>query len=57
MIWKRKRDAGNGTVDCHYNAEIVLSPTELVTKEEKLKQKLRKNPFLKKNDIHQHFEK
>lgn len=50
-------DEGNGTVDCHYNAEIVLSPTELVAKEEKLKQKLRKNPFLKKEAIHQHFEK
>ena len=50
-------DEGNGTVDCHYNAEITLSPTESVAKEEKLKQKRRKNPFLKKDAIYQHFEK
>lgn len=33
-IW----DAGNGTVDCHYKAEIVLAPTEEIANDKELAQ-------------------
>lgn len=50
-------DEGNGTVDCHYEAEIVLDPTEAVSEDEELSQKLKKNPFISKNEIHDLFSK
>ena len=50
-------DAGNGTVDCHYEAEIVLEPTETISADKELAQKLKKNPFMTKIEIHDIFEK
>ena len=48
-------DAGNGTVDCHYEAEIVLVPTEAIKTDKKLVQQLKKNSFLTKEAIHDLF--
>lgn len=48
-------DEGNGTVDCHYEAEIVLEPTEAVSKDEELTQLLKKNPFMTNSEIHELF--
>lgn len=50
-------DAGNGTVDCHYEAEIVLAPTEEISKDEELARQLKKNPFMTKEAIHDLFAK
>lgn len=50
-------DAGNGTVDCHYEAEIILDPTEAVSENEELAQLLKKNPFMTKDEIHDFFGK
>lgn len=50
-------DEGNGTVDCHYEAEIVLDPTEAVSEDEELSQELKKNPFMPKSEIHDLFSK
>ena len=50
-------DEGNGTVDCYYEAEIILAPTEVAAKDEELAQELKKNPFLTKDAIHELFEK
>lgn len=50
-------DAGNGTVDCHYEAEIVLLPKALAAKDDKLVQMFKKNPFMKQEDIEKYFEK
>ena len=36
-------DAGNGTVDCNYEAHVVLKPTDSVRENEVLKQLLRGN--------------
>ena len=52
-IW----DVGDGSVDCHYKAEIILSPGKAVSDDKKLVQLLEKNPFMKKEDIHDFFEK
>lgn len=52
-IW----DAGNGTVDCNYQAEIVLSPTEGTEIEKILAPMLKKNPFMTKKSICNYFEK
>lgn len=49
-------DAGNGTVDCHYEAKIVLIPTEAAGKDKMLGKILKKNPFTLKEDIHRCFE-
>ena len=48
---------GNGTVDCHYEAKIVLSPTETVPDESEFSMLLMKNPLMKKEKISEHFEK
>lgn len=48
-------DEGNGTVDCHYEAEIVLDPTEAVSEDEELLQRLKKNPFMPKTEIQDLF--
>ncbi len=50
-------DAGNGTVDCHYEAEIALLPTDKAAKDVELLRLLKKNPFMTKEAIHDHFEK
>ncbi len=50
-------DEGNGTVDCYYEAEIVLAPGDPSAKDRKLAQMLRKNPFLTKESIHEYYEK
>lgn len=49
-------DEGNGTVDCYYDAEIVLSPKDPVAKDDKLSKLLRKNPFMEKDVIREYFE-
>lgn len=58
-IWKGFAvwDAGNGKVDCHYEAEIILTPTEEISKDEELAQQLKKNPFMTKEAIHELFAK
>lgn len=50
-------DAGNGTVDCHYEAEIILIPTERISEDKALAQQLQKNPFMTKEAIHDLFTK
>lgn len=50
-------DAGNGTVDCHYEAEIILAPTEEISKDKELAQQLKKNPFMTEEAIHELFTK
>ena len=50
-------DAGNGTVDCHYEAEIILAPTEEIPKDKELAKWLEKNPFMTKTAIHDLFAK
>ena len=47
----------NVSMGCHYQAEIVLSPTQDVIKDNKLAQMLEANPFLKKKAIREYFEK
>ena len=47
----------NVSMDCHYQAEIVLSPTQDVIKDNELAQMLEANPFLKKKVIREYFEK
>lgn len=56
-IWKGFAvwDAGNGTVDCHYEAEIILMPTEKISVDKELAQQLKKNPFMTKEAIHDIF--
>ena len=48
-------DDGNGTVDCHYEAEIILKPTESIVTDEELVRLLNKNPFMAKDMIHDLF--
>jgi len=50
-------DDGNGTVDCYYHAELVLSPCEGAVPDQNLSQLLKKNPFMTKEAIHQYYEK
>ena len=50
-------DEGNGTVDCSYEANIVLKPTEEAAKDKELTRLLKKNPFMEKDEIHKVFEK
>lgn len=50
-------DAGSGTVDCYYNAEIVLKPTESAARNKDLEKLLKKNPFMTRDAIHQFYEK
>lgn len=52
-VWK----ISNGSVDCHYNAIITLKATSEIIKDKKLKNKLDKNPFLKKEEIISIFQK
>ena len=50
-------DAGNGTVDCHYEARIILRPTKAVSEDKELVQLLSKNPFTTKETICDLFSK
>lgn len=50
-------DEGNGTVDCHYEAKIVLMPLKDVGKDKELARLLKQNPFMTKKEIHMCFEK
>ena len=50
-------DAGNGTVDCHYDADIVLMPLKAAAEDRALKRLLEKNPFMSKVSIREHFTK
>lgn len=50
-------DAGNGTVDCYYDADIVLTPTKEAGTNEVLLKQLKKNPFMTKEAIHKLFDK
>lgn len=50
-------DAGNGTVDCHYEASIVLVPTEAIAEDKELAKLLKKNPYMTKEAIHDLFAK
>lgn len=58
-IWKGFAvwDAGNGTVDCHYEASIVLMPTETISEDKELAKQLKKNPYMTKEAIHDLFVK
>ena len=51
-------DEGNGTVDCHYDAEIVLEPAEEAAyKNKEFEELLNKKPFIIKAEIHKFFER
>lgn len=50
-------DEGNGTVDCRYEARIILVPTKDISIDSELSQHLKKNSFMKKEAIHDLFEK
>ncbi len=53
VVW----DAGNGTVDCHYEAEVVLSPGKEISADKELSRLLKKNPFMTKEAIYNLFAK
>lgn len=59
LTWKGYAvwDAGNGTVDCHYEADIVLMPMEAAVEGKNLKRMLEKNPFMSKDSIREYFAK
>ena len=50
-------DAGEGGVYCHYEAEIVLMPTEHTVIDRTLAQALTKNPFMTKEAVGDHYRK
>lgn len=50
-------DAGNGTVDCYYNATVVIRPTEVAGRNKNLMKLLKKNPFMTKDAISHFYEK
>lgn len=50
-------DEGNGTVDCHYEARIILRPTKAVSEDKELSKLLAKNPFTTKEAIYDLFTK
>ncbi len=50
-------DAGNGTVDCHYEARIILRPKKEVSDNKELAKLLAKNPFTTKETIRNLFTK
>ena len=59
VTWKGESvwDAGNGTMDCHYTAQIVLTPTKRVMINDGVVKLIRKNPFVKKEEIAKYFAK
>jgi hypothetical protein len=46
-----------GSVTCYYNADLVLSPTESASEDDKLVHMLKKNPFTTKDVINDFFKK
>ena len=50
-------DAGNGTVDCYYDADIVLKPTKESGETDGLKSMLKKNPFVTVEAIYKYYDK
>lgn len=44
-------DAGGGGVDCYYDADIVIKPTKNLAVNDELSRLLKKNPFMKTDDI------
>lgn len=44
-------------MDCHYEAEIVLLPTQMIAADKELAGLLKKNPFLTKETIRELFAK
>lgn len=48
-------DEGNGTIDCYYDAQIVLRPTKVIQRDKALSSVLKKNPFLRKEAIYEIF--
>ena len=50
-------DYGTGTVGCHYEAEISMRPTEHVEIDSVLAKSLKRNPFLTKGEIAEHYVK
>ena len=53
VVW----DAGNGTVDCHYEARIILNPTKAVSEDKELSKLIAKNSFTTKEAIYDLFTK
>lgn len=49
-------DAGNGTVDCIYDADVVLKPVKGLKNNQDLQSKLKENPFLSSNEIYKLFD-
>ena len=45
-------DAGNGIVDCNYEAHIVLGSADGIRENDVLKQLLTRNPYVSKDTIH-----
>ena len=50
-----KWDYGTGTVSCHYEAEITVRPTEHVEIDSVLAKALKRNPFMTKGEIAEHY--
>ena len=50
-------DEGNGTVDCHYYAHIILKLTDTIVDDKDLIALLASNPFSAKEKIHELFAK
>ena len=55
--WRSRNLKGFGTVDCHYEARIILRPTGSVSGDKDLTRLLGKNPFATKETIHDLFSK
>lgn len=49
-------DAGNGAVDCFYDADIVLKPTNEAKNNTNLQNNLHKNPFMSSEAINKLFD-
>ena len=49
-------DAGNGTVDCFYDADVILKPTKEVKNNKELQKRLKKNPFILLEAIYNFFD-
>ena len=45
----------NGCVDCYYDAEIEIAPTDDLVTEGELKRLLKKNPFMSKESIREYY--
>ena len=47
----------SGSVSCHYEADITLRPTEAIVVDPELAELLRRNPFMTKESIREHYRK